>query len=63
MLVTVPLTGGFYRKLYSTLVFKINIKNSEKQEKQHFVEQKNKGRNLDKNSSLKRLKFMPRNLD
>jgi hypothetical protein len=29
----------------------------------HFVEQKNEGRKLDKNSSLRRLKFMPRSLD
>jgi hypothetical protein len=30
---------------------------------QHFVEMKNEGRKPDKNSSLRRLKFMPRNLD
>jgi hypothetical protein len=31
--------------------------------KQHFVERKNEGRKPDKNSSLKKLEFMPRNLD
>jgi hypothetical protein len=29
----------------------------------HFVERKNKGRKTDKNSSPRRLEFMPRNLD
>jgi hypothetical protein len=29
----------------------------------HFVEQKNEGRKPDKNSSTRRLEFMPRNLD
>jgi hypothetical protein len=29
----------------------------------HFVERKNEGRKPDKNPSLRRLEFMPRNLD
>ncbi len=32
MLLTVPFTGGFYRKPYSTLVLNIHTKNPKKQE-------------------------------
>jgi hypothetical protein len=62
MLFTVPSTGGFERKLYAFLVLSINTKKSAKQE-YHFVERKNEGRKLDTNLSMRRLEFMPRNLD
>jgi hypothetical protein len=57
----------FYRKPFSTLVFKIR-KNLRKKTLEpileyHIVEQKNEGRKLDNNSSLRRLKFMPQKLD
>jgi hypothetical protein len=60
MLFTVPYSCGFYRKPYSG--FKNPYKKSAKLElihEEYFVEQKNKGRKSDKNSSLRRLKFMP----
>jgi hypothetical protein len=69
MLFTVPSTGGFYRKSYSTLVFKIHTKKIPETRKlqaiheKHFVERKNEGRKPDNNLSLRRLEFKPRNLD
>ncbi len=49
MLFTFPSTGGFYRKPYSNMVFKIHLKKSAKKEnsslhEHHFVEWKNEGR-------------------
>jgi hypothetical protein len=66
VLFTVSPTGGFYRKPYSTLVLNIHTKKSTKQKEleslheKHFVERKNEGRKPDKNSSLRRLEFVPR---
>ncbi len=40
-----------------------NTRKLESIHEQHFLEQKNEGRKSDKNSSLRRLEFMPRNLD
>jgi hypothetical protein len=62
-------TCGFYRKPYSTLVLKIHTKeirekgNLESIHEKHFVERKNEGRKPDKNWRLRRLEFMPKNLD
>jgi hypothetical protein len=59
-------TGVFYWKPYSTLVLitpRKKIHETRKLESFHelqFGEQKNEGRKPDKNSSLRRLKFMPR---
>jgi hypothetical protein len=50
---------------YSCLVLKILTKKSAKQgsfHEKHFVERKNEDRKPDKNSSLGRLKFVPRNI-
>jgi hypothetical protein len=55
MVLTVPSTGGFSRKQYSSPVLKICVKNPRNK--------KNEGRKPDKKSSLKRIKFMPRNVD
>jgi hypothetical protein len=68
MLFTVPSSGGFKRKPYSPLVFKIltKVQKTRKLEsihELHFVEWKNEGRKPDKISSLRRLEFMPINLD
>jgi hypothetical protein len=66
---TVHSTGEFQRKTYSSLVLKKLTKKSAKQENSslfmndNFVERKNKGRKPDNNMSLRRLEFMPRNLD
>jgi hypothetical protein len=60
-----PFTGGFCkRKPYSTLVLIILTKNSAKQENlslfmSSIVERKKERRKPDKNSSLRRLEFMP----
>ncbi len=40
-----------------------NKKKLESINEKHFVEWKNEGRKLDKNSRLRRIEFMPRNLD
>jgi hypothetical protein len=68
MLLTVPSNGGFYIKTYSTLVLMILTKIRETRKlksvhEKYFVERKNEGRKLDKNSNLRRLELMPRNLD
>jgi hypothetical protein len=63
MLFTVFLLTDFKGKPDSTLVLKIQAKKNLRNEKYHFVERKNEGRKLDKNSSLRRLEFMPRNLE
>jgi hypothetical protein len=67
MLFTVSSTGGFYRKPYSALVKNSiqKIRETRKLESIHewrFVEQINEGRKPEKNSSLRSLEFMPRNL-
>jgi hypothetical protein len=55
---------GFYGKPYSTLVQKIReTRRLESIHEQPFVEWKNESRKPDKNSSMRRLEFMPRNLD
>jgi hypothetical protein len=68
MIFPVPSTGGFYRKPYSSLVLKIRkkIRETKKLEsihEYHFVERKNESRKPGKNLSLRRLEFMPRNLE
>jgi hypothetical protein len=68
MLFTVSSTGGFLQKtiLYSGFKtpYKIIPRNKKLQSilEWHFVEKKNKGRKPDKNSCLRRLKFMHKNL-
>jgi hypothetical protein len=63
MLFTVLSTGGFYRKPYSTYKKIRETGKLKSIHKKHFVERKNEGRKPDKNSSLRRLEFMPRNLN
>jgi hypothetical protein len=63
MLFTVPSTGGFERKPYSSLVLKSLQKISETRKLEfiheyHFVERENEVRKPDKNSSFRRLEFM-----
>ena len=67
MLFTVPSTGGYQRKPYSSLKFSGIKMSSQKFHEtrklesfyEHlFVERKNEGRKPDKNSNLRRLEFM-----
>jgi hypothetical protein len=59
MLFTVSSTGRHYRKPYSAELYKKNPRNKKTW---HFEEQKNEDRKPDNFWSLRRLKFMPRNL-
>jgi hypothetical protein len=61
MLFPVSSTGGPHRALL--YVGFITPYKKKAIREYHFEEQKNKGRKPDKNSSLGRIKFMPRNLD
>jgi hypothetical protein len=72
MLFTVFLLADFKRKLDSTLFFVVKIhtiqkiresRKLESTSEQYLVERKNEGRKPDNSLSLKRLKFMPRNLE
>ncbi len=57
-------TDGFLKENQTILYgFKNTSKKNLRNEKYHFVERKNEGRKLDKNSSLRRREFMPRNLE
>jgi hypothetical protein len=56
MLTKTILFSGPYKKIRKT-------RKLESIHKYHFVERKNEGRKPDKNSSLRRLEFLPRNLD
>ncbi len=65
---TVPSTGGCYRKQYSTLGLKIHTKKSAKQENSSLFlnsicRTEKRGQKPDKNLSLSRHEFKPRNLD
>ncbi len=66
MLFTLILLADFKRKPDSILVLKIHTKNIDETKKLkpirewHLVERKNEGR---KNSRLRRLEFLPRNLN
>ncbi len=63
----------FYRRILKKSIVYYDFKNPYKKicetkkleslHEQHFVERKNESRKPDKNSSLRRLKFMPRNLN
>jgi hypothetical protein len=63
---TVPSTANLKKTILFS-VLKIFFKKFANQENSfhewHFVEWKNGGRKTDKNSRLRRLEFMPRNLD
>ncbi len=68
MLLKVFPLAGFKRKTDSILFNKYiqKIRETIKLEfirEKHFVERKNEGRKPDKDSSLRRLKFMPENLN
>jgi hypothetical protein len=53
----------FYSGNFNTYNKIREIRKLESIHEQHFVERKNESRKPDKNSSLRRLDFMPRNLD
>jgi hypothetical protein len=67
MLFTVPSTGGFERKPYFSLVSKVLTKKIHLTRKLESIyevlELKDEGRKPDKNSSLRRLEFLPRNIE
>ncbi len=69
ILFTVPSTGRFLKKTILYSGFKNpnkkirETRNSSLFMNRIFVEQKNEGRKPDKNSILRKLEFMPRNLD
>ncbi len=56
-------TNGFLKENQTLFWFSKYKQKNLRNEKYHFAERKNEGRKLDKNSSLRRLEFIPRNLE